>query len=155
MSTSEPTEPKLRHILRIVKTDIDGTKPIIHALTSIKGIGLSLARVITAKAGLEPNLRAGYLTEQQVAKIEDILKDPAKYGIPTWMLNRRKDIKTGQDRHIIGSELLLTQKEDVDLLKRIKSWRGIRHALGLKVRGQRTRTTGRKGTTVGVRRKRK
>jgi small subunit ribosomal protein S13 len=54
---------------------------------------------------------------------------------------------------LTGSELLYYVKEDIEREKRIKSWRGIRHALGLKVRGQRTRTTGRTGITVGVKRK--
>ena len=155
MSATSSAESKLKHIIRIHKTDIDGSKPIIYALTKIKGIGISLARAIVLTAGLDPEMRAGYLTNQQVAKLEEIIKNPAAHGIPSWMLNRRKDLKTGKDLHLTGSDLLLTQKEDIDLLKRIKSWRGIRHALGLKVRWQRTRTTGRKGVTVGVRRKRK
>ena len=70
------------------------------------------------------------------------------------MLNRRKDITTGEDLHLLGSDLTLEIDKDIKLLKKIRSWRGVRHALGLKVRGQRTRTTGRTGRTVGVSRRR-
>jgi len=57
--------------------------------------------------------------------------------------------------HLLSSDLVLRTKMDIDLMKKIKSWKGYRHAYGLKVRGQRTRTTGRTGKTVGVSKKRR
>jgi len=78
-----------------------------------------------------------------------------KFGIPNWMLNRRKDLETGKDLHLIGSDLEFRVKQDIEFMKSIKSWKGWRHSLGLKVRGQRTRTTGRTGRTVGVHRRRR
>jgi SSU ribosomal protein S13P len=68
------------------------------------------------------------------------------------MLNRRKDPFLGVDRHLITSDLLITVRNDIEFMKKIKSYKGTRHMLGLKVRGQRTRTTGRTGLTVGVKR---
>jgi len=112
-----------------------------------------LARAIVNILDLDRTMRIGYLTDAMVKKIEDVIANPLKYGIPPWALNRQKDVKTGEYKLLIGSDLVLTVREDVDRLKRIKCWRGIRHALGLKVRGQCTRTTGRVGLTIGVKRK--
>lgn len=143
-----------RHIVRILGTDLDGSKRIAYGLSKIKGVGMNLAHAVVNALNLNPNLRVGELSDDLVSKIEDAIRDPAKYGLPSWLLNRRKDLETGRDLHLVGSDLDLRIRADIDLMKEIKSWRGIRHALGLKVRGQKTRTTGRKGKTVGVRRKR-
>jgi small subunit ribosomal protein S13 len=118
-------------------------------------VGVRLANVIVKKAGINSETRLGFLSDADVKKIEDIIEDPAKYGVPGWLLNRQKDREIGKDIHLTGSDLVLQTKTDVDLLKKMKSWRGFRHAYGLKVRGQRTRTTGRTGKTMGVKKKRR
>ena len=146
---------EFRHIVRVTDTDIDGTLKVGYALTKIKGVSISLANAILKKAGINPEIRLGLLSEEQVKKIEDVLLNPAKYGIPSWLLNRRKDLETGKDLHLLSSDLVLRTKMDIDLMKKIKSWKGYRHAYGLKVRGQRTRTTGRTGKTVGVSKRRR
>ena len=74
-------------------------------------------------------------------------------SLPKWMRNRKKDYLTGKDIHLIGTDLDLSQREDIKRQKIIKSYRGVRHSAGLPVRGQRTRTSFRKGATVGVVRK--
>jgi small subunit ribosomal protein S13 len=104
--------------------------------------------------GLDPFERLGTLSEGDVKKIEDILDNPSSHGIPIWMLNRRKDPQTGLDRHLLASDLTLAQREDIDVMRETRSWKGERHARGLKVRGQRTKTTARKGRSVGVSRAR-
>ncbi len=144
---------EFRHIVRIIDTDVDGALKAPYALTKIKGVSLNLANAIQKKAGINTDVRAGFLTEAEVEKIEEITKDPAKHGLPSWLLNRRKDLETGKDAHLISADLVLRTKMDIDQMKEIKSWRGYRHAYGLKVRGQRTRTTGRKGKAVGVKKK--
>jgi small subunit ribosomal protein S13 len=144
---------EFRHILRITDTDVDGTLKAPYALTKIKGISLNLASAILKKAGINPDIRAGFLTEQEVEKIEEIIKEPTKYDLPDWLLNRRKDLETGKDMHLISADLILRTKMDIDQMKEIKSWRGYRHAYGLKARGQRTKTTGRVGKAVGVKKK--
>jgi len=144
---------EFRHIVRIIDADVDGTLKVPYALTKIKGVSLNLANTILKKAGINADMRAGFLTEAEVEKIEEIIKEPQKYGLPEWLFNRRKDLETGKDMHLIGADLVLKTKMDIDKMKEIKSWRGYRHAYGLKVRGQRTRTTGRKGKAVGVRKK--
>jgi len=126
---------------------------VSYAVTSIKGVSLSLSNAILKKAGINPDLRSGFLTEADISKIEEIVKDPAKYGIPAWLFNRRKDSETGKDLHLISADLVLRSKTDIDDAKNIRSWRGYRHAYGLKVRGQRTKTTGRSGKSLGVKKK--
>ncbi len=142
-----------RYILRIMGTDVEGTLKTIYALTHIKGISLSLSNAILRKAGVNPDLRVGFLTEMDVGKIEEIIKEPTRYGLPAWLFNRRKDVETGKDEHLISADLVLRNKLDIDQAKEIRSWRGYRHAYGLKVRGQRTKTTGRAGKALGVKKK--
>jgi small subunit ribosomal protein S13 len=142
-----------RHILRIIDADVEGTLKTSYALTKIKGMSLSLANAILKKAGVNPDKRAGFLTEAEIEKMEEIIKDPVRYGLPSWLLNRRKDPDTGKDMHVISADLVLKTKMDIEQMKDMKSWRGYRHAYGLKVRGQRTKTTGRAGKALGVKKK--
>jgi small subunit ribosomal protein S13 len=142
-----------RHIIRICGTDIDGTKKLAFGLSKIRGIGINYARSAVKAVNLDPETRIGSLTDEDVQKIEDAVNNPEKYGLPPFTYNRRKDFESGSNLHLLGPELALRQKMDIELLKDIKCWRGVRHSFGLKVRGQRTRTTGRTGKTVGVRKK--
>ena len=144
---------EFRHRLRIIDTDVDGALKTAYALARMKGIGLNLSEAMLKKAGIDPEGRAGFLTETDVEKIENVLKEPSKYGITPWLMNHRKDGETGKDHHLIGAELVLRTKTDIEGMKEIKSWRGYRHAYGLKVRGQRTKTTGRAGKALGVKKK--
>lgn len=142
-----------RKIVRLLETDIDGDLPLVHGLSAVKGVGYNFALSVCRVLGLDPMMKTGYLTDDEVKAIEAVVKKPWEYKIPFWMYNRRKDYATGEDMHLYGAQLIFYAKEDIEREKRIKSYRGIRHALGLKVRGQRTRTTGRIGVTVGVRKK--
>jgi small subunit ribosomal protein S13 len=144
---------EFRHRLRIIDADVDGTLKVSYALAKVKGVGPSLADAMLRKAGISPDKRAGFLTEAEVDRLEQIIKDPAKNGLPAWMFNRRKEQETGRDTHLISSDLVLRTKTDIEKMKEIKSWRGYRHAYGLKVRGQRTKTTGRAGKALGVKKK--
>lgn len=139
-----------RHIVRIAGVDLEGKLDVVHGLAGIKGIGVNLATVLVRKLGIDPTRRIGELGDTELAALEDAVANPSKYGVPSWMLNRRKDYETGEDLHFIGADLIFKVRQDIEREKKIKSWRGIRHALGLKVRGQRTATTGRFGPTVGV-----
>jgi small subunit ribosomal protein S13 len=134
-------------------TDVEGTLKTVYALTKIKGVSLSLANAVLKKADVNPDLRVGFLAEADIGKIEEIIKDPTKYGLPHWLYNKRKDVETGKDIHLISADLMLRTKMDIDQAKEIRSWRGYRHAYGLKVRGQRTKTTGRAGKALGVKKK--
>ncbi len=139
-----------RHIVRIAGVDVEGDLPLEYGLTKIKGVGPRIARACATRLGLDPRMKVGYLDERSVESIESFLRDPVRYGVPPWMVNRRKDYEAGTDKHLLGSDLILAVKQDIEREIRIRSWRGVRHSLGLKVRGQRTHTTGRIGPVVGV-----
>jgi len=145
---------QFKYIVRIAGTDIDGKLKLPYGLAEIKGIGYTTALAIARILGLDPDMRIGFLTEEEVRKIEDAVKDLTRLGLPSWLYNRRKDYETGVDKHLIGADLIFHARRDIEREIRIGSWRGVRHKLGLKVRGQRTATTGRLGMTVGVRKKR-
>lgn len=141
---------EFRHIVRIAGRDLDGTKKVQASLSEIKGVGGSLANAMTASLKIDSRSRLGQLTDKQLQQIDSALKDSSSLNLPPWMLNRRKDVDSGSNLHKFGSDLDFMIKNDIDREKNLLSWRGVRHSLGLKVRGQRTRTTGRKGRTVGV-----
>ena len=79
-----------------------------------------------------------------------ILEDPQAFNIPTWFLNRNKDWTSGKSYQIYGSQVAITLRDDLERLKKIRSHRGLRHYWGIKVRGQHTKTTGRKGRTMAA-----
>ncbi|CAH8533529.1 unnamed protein product [Schistosoma margrebowiei] len=144
---------KFQHILRVMNTNIDGQLKIMYAITSIKGVGRRYANVVCKKADIDLNKRAGELTEDEVEKLVTVMSNPRQYKIPDWFLNRQKDIDDGKHSQLMSGALETKLREDLERLKRIRSHRGIRHYWGLRVRGQHTRTTGRRGRTVGVSRK--
>ncbi len=144
---------EFRLILRVMGTDLDGTKKVAFGLSKIRGVGTNYAQAVVRATRINPEARIGSLSEAEISRLEDAIRDPARHGIPSRLFNRRKDLDTGRDMHLVGPDLALRIKADVDLMKDIRSWKGIRHSLGLKVRGQRTRTTGRSGKAVGVKKK--
>jgi small subunit ribosomal protein S13 len=146
---------EFRHITRIGETDLDGTLKLTHAISGIKGVGINMANAIVKKGGVNPEIRLGFLSEQELQRLEDVIQNPVKYDLPKWLFNHRKDLDTGRDLHLTGSDLVLQTKTDIDLMKATKSWKGYRHSYGLKARGQRTKTTGRKGKAVGVKKKKR
>lgn len=143
-----------RYIVRLVGNDLDGTTSVVYALTQIRGINIRLASAIVKKADIPLEKRVGFLSDTEIRRIEDIVRNLEDYDLPVWLLNRRRDLETGKDIHLTTSDLDLQVKDDIETMKDTRSWRGYRHAYGLKVRGQRTRTTSRKGKVVGVRKKR-
>lgn len=142
---------EFRHLVRISGKDLDGGKKLVAAISELRGVGDNFANVITRRLDLDPRIRLGTLTEEQVKDIEEAVQSSSKSALPKWYYNRRNDPETGEAKQLLGSDLDFVQKNDIEDERNIQSWRGIRHGLGLKVRGQRTRTTGRKGRTVGVR----
>lgn len=148
---NELSKQEFRHIIRISGKDVDGHKKLVDALMEIKGVGYNFGYILLQKLNIDPNMRAGFIKDEEIEKIEEGLSDPLKIGMPSFYLNRRKDIESGKDIHLIASDLEISVRNDIEREKNVMSWRGVRHMYGLKVRGQRTRTTGRKGATVGVR----
>lgn len=142
-----------RHLVRISGKDIRGDKQILNGLTMIRGIGPRMAHIVLKKAAIHPDKYVGLLTEEEIKKIDEIIKEPVKFGIPSWFVNHTKERVSGKDIHIIESQLALYDRNDIDRLKKLRTYRGIKHAAGHKVRGQRTKSTGRGGRSLGVSRK--
>jgi small subunit ribosomal protein S13 len=149
----EEEKEEFKHIVRILDTDLDGKRGVVYSLCGIKGIGRRVAKVIVTSTGVDPGTKMGNLTDDEIEHLKGAINTVEK-RLPHWMLNRRKDILSGEDKHIMGSDQVLQLRDDVNLLRKIRSYRGIRHERGLKARGQRTKSTGRKGLVVGVIRKR-
>ncbi|MDA4131728.1 MAG: 30S ribosomal protein S13 [Thaumarchaeota archaeon] len=142
---------EFRYLVRIRGKDLEGRKKLIPALADIRGVGDNFAQSMVSSLGLDPKARLGTLSDSQLKEIEKALMDGSSLKVPQWALNRRRDPESGETKQLIATDLDLALKSDTDREKVVQSWRGVRHGLGLKVRGQRTRTTGRHGRTVGVR----
>ena len=148
-------QKEIKHIVRIANTDLPGDKAIFIALTRIKGIGFMFSNMVCRLSEIDARKKAGLLSNSEIERINDIISNPAKYNVPSWMMNRKKDYETGKDMHLTTSSLEFTQEQDLRRLKKIKSYRGIRHSIGQPVRGQRTKSNFRKnkGKAVGVKRR--
>ena len=138
------------NLIRILGNDIPGERKILVGLTQIRGVGMMFANSIINHLKIDPNSKIGYLNSEQVSSIEKVIEDPQSSNFPIWFLNRRKDAETGKDLHLVTSDIAFNVRNDIEREKSVFSWRGYRHMFGLKVRGQRTRCTGRKGGAVGV-----
>jgi small subunit ribosomal protein S13 len=139
-------------IVRIVNSDIDGQKRTVVGLQSIKGVGKRVAQIVAKRANVDPTMRMGSLPDEKVKEIETLVKSYVEYA-PSWAINRQMDYESGADMHLFGNDLDIIQKDDVNRMKMIRCYRGIRHEGRHKVRGQRTRSNGRHGLTMGVQRK--
>jgi len=156
MAEMNPEKKDFRHIVRVGNTDLEGARPIGHALNKIKGVSFIFANAVCTFAGIDKRKIVGKLSEAEVQKLDSVLKEPLKYGFPSWMLNRRKDPETGADKHIIGSDLKWQNENDLKVMKKIRSYKGVRHMSGLPVRGQKTKNNFRKKkgkVSLGVQRK--
>jgi small subunit ribosomal protein S13 len=142
-------EDEFRHIARVAGSDLDGKKKVEYGLTKIKGIGLRVAGTICETAGVKRDKLVGHLSEKESDTLTEAVEKLQEKGLPVWMYNRKKDYATGNDIHVIGSELMMSLREDLNRLRKIRSYRGIRHERGLPVRGQRTRTGFRGGVAIG------
>ena len=142
----------IKYFVRIRNTDLDGTRSVQIALTKIPGIGRITSRAISRLAKVNPLVIMGKLDDAGVDRLREVVDN---YGpqVPRWMLNRPADPYTGEGKHLLSTDVLIAKEDDVNRMRKIRCYRGIRHETGQKVRGQRTKSTGRTGTTVGVRRK--
>ncbi|RMJ26951.1 40S ribosomal protein S18 [Aspergillus sp. HF37] len=178
MSLVSGEKTNFQYILRLLNTNVDGKEKIMIALTQIKGVGRRYSNLVCKKADVDltkryvftygshrrtesedgqGNLRtaanftsAGELTTEELERVVTILQNPTQYKIPTWFLNRQRDINDGKDHQVVSNGLDSKTREDLERLKKIRSHRGLRHYWGLRVKGQHTKTTGRRGRTVGV-----
>jgi small subunit ribosomal protein S13 len=156
----QPSKSEFKAILRLADQEVKGEVPLSHAITKANGSSFMFANAIIRVLKLEKKRQVGTLSADEISRIEVAMKDPKKYGIPSWLFNRRKEVDGGDDKHLISSDLELTKKFDIRRLRRLKCYIGMRHARGdkklkVRVRGQRTRGTARRGKSVGVVKKKK
>jgi len=149
---TEGKENKEERIIRILETDIPGGINVYSGLARIKGVSWSFSSAVCNILKIDKKKKIGELSEKELSLISEIVKDPK---IPNFLLNRRNDLETGKNVHLTGSDLDLRKEFDIKRLKKIKSYKGLRHALGLPVRGQRTRSHFRKNKSMGVVKKKK
>lgn len=141
----------MKELVRIGNTDIKGHKDVWYGLTSIHGVGSSFSSAVCNLLNIERTKKIGDLSPEDVKRIEDVLKQPKE--LPSFLYNRRRDPETGDDAHLLSSNLKLRIEFDVKRMKRLRTYKGVRHGLGLPVRGQRTKSHFRTGSTVGVMKK--
>ncbi len=141
---------EFRHIVRVCNTDLKGEKAILYALTKIKGVNVMYANMALSVSGIDKAKKTGELSESEVSKLDEILRHPNTYHVPTWLLNRRKDYETGEDKHLLNADLDLEKDNDVKRMKKIKNYKGLRHQWGLTVRGQRTKSNFRRNKGKGL-----
>jgi small subunit ribosomal protein S13 len=141
-------------LIRILSKDIEGKIKVYPGLTNIKGVSWTLSNAVCKKLNIDKNRKIGNLKEEEIKKIEEFLKKP---DLPKHLFNRQKDFETGESKHLTGTDLDLRKDFDIKRLKKIKSYRGLRHTVGLPMRGQRTkshfRTNRKKGS--GIKKKEK
>lgn len=142
-----------KYIVRISNTDVDGEKKVVFGLTSIKGISVQMATIIADDAGIKRYAKVGDLKDADIEKLQSTVNKIIDI-VPSWMLNHRKDYETGEDIHLIGAEIDMRLRDEINIMKKIRSYRGIRHERGLPCRGQRTRANNRRGLALGVSKKR-
>ncbi len=150
-------EPKkeFASIVRILQTDIPGHKTVLAGLTYIKGVSWTISNAICKILKLNPNKKVSELDKGEIDKITEFLKNPK---LPDFLVNRRKDFETGGDNHLVTNDLDMKKEFDIRRLKKIRSYRGLRHAFGHPTRGQRTKSNFRgkgKKKAVGVQKKKR
>ena len=149
-------DKNFRYIVRIADTDLDGKKHILIALRKIKGVGIMYANFACNTADVDKTKKAGYLSVEEVKKLEDVVKNPLRYGAPEWILNRRNAPETGHDSHLLTANLMFAKENDIKAMKKTKSYKGLRHVWGLTVRGQKTKSNFRRNkgkSSLGVQKK--
>lgn len=153
LSVNNSAKEPIRQIVRIINKDIFGKIQIYTALTKILGVNYSFSNAVCSVLNIPKQAKLGALTQEQIKKIEDVIKNPQKYSMPSYLFNRKKDFNTGEDKHISTAELKLTKDFDIKRIRKLKSYKGMRHSFKLPVRGQRTRAHFRKGKALGVSKK--
>ncbi len=138
---------EFKHLVRISNTDVKGEKSVLYALKKIKGIGIMFANMICLNAKVDRIKKAGDLTEAEIKSLEKEIQNPRA---PSWLLNRRKDQETGEDKHLVGSDLIFAVDGDLKEMIKMRSYKGVRHMHKLPVRGQRTKSNFRRNKGKAV-----
>ena len=153
-AAAEDENPDFKFLVRIANTDIDGEMPLYLALPKVRGIGRRVSIRVVDHLGFDRFKRIGDLTDEEVDQVQKAIENIHDI-IPHWMMNRQKDYDSGADIHTTSTEVQMARRDDINRLKKIRAYKGIRHERGHKVRGQRLKSNGRTGLVLGVSRKRR
>jgi small subunit ribosomal protein S13 len=132
----KPQEKREERLVRILSKDIEGKMKVYPGLTKIKGVSWAFSNAVCKILKIDKNKTIGSLTEEEIQNISNFIKNPE---LPIYIMNRRRDTETGDEKHLTGTDLDLRKDFDIKKLKKIKSYRGLRHTSGLPSRGQRTK----------------
>ncbi len=142
-----------RQLVRLIDVDIPGTRSIKVGMCKVKGISHAMAHAVCYVKNIDPSRRIGDFSDQELGAIEEVLKNPQKFGIPVHMINRRRDYDSGEDKHLVATDVPLTRETDIKRMRMMRSLKGFRHGKNLPVRGQRTKAHFRHGKSLGVTKK--
>lgn len=145
-------EEKIKGIIRLMGTDIEGNTKLLKSLIMVYGVKFAMANAICSYLNLDKSRKIGSFSPAELTTIENLIKHPEE-KLPSWLFNRRKDPETGEDKHIISTDLKMRKEFDIKFMKKIRSYKGVRHSIGQPVRGQSTRAHFRTGKSVGVTKK--
>ena len=123
-------------LVRVLGRDIRGDIKLGTALTKIKGISWAFSNAVCKILKLDRSVRIQDVGKEDMAKIEEFIKNPE---VPGFLKNRRKDLDDGEDKHVSGVDLKLRTEFDIKRMRKIRSYKGARHAVNLPVRGKRTK----------------
>ena len=140
-----------KHIVRIGNADLDGKKQLLDSLRKIKGISFTFANAVCEISQLKKTQMLGKMSDSDIKKAEEVIQS-AHLKLPQWILNRRRNIEDNSSAHLVTTDLSYAQENDIRQMKKIKSYRGLRHMTNSPVRGQRTKSNFRrnKGKVLGV-----
>ncbi len=142
-----------RGLIRIANADVHGEDSLYIGLTHIRGVSHMMAAAVCTVLKMDRRKKAGSLSDVEIKSIEAVLKNPDQ--LPKWLLNRRTEYESGETKHLSSTDLAFNTDNDIKMMKKMKSYKGVRHAQGLPVRGQSTKAHFRHGTAVGVTKKAK
>ncbi|MEK6981456.1 MAG: 30S ribosomal protein S13 [Candidatus Micrarchaeota archaeon] len=149
--------PEFKGIVRIAGKDVRGNVPLKRALLRVRGIGSTtsviISKIINNELKISPDKLSGDLKDEEIESIDKLLFSIHTHNLPSYLMNKQSDFIDGSSKHFIMNDLLFSTKQDLEREKKLYTWKGYRHSYGQKVRGQRTRNTGRTGMAVGVLRK--
>ncbi|HKL23798.1 MAG TPA: 30S ribosomal protein S13 [Candidatus Nanoarchaeia archaeon] len=144
---AEEKKQEYASIIRIMSKDVPGGMSVYSGLTRVKGISWNFSNAICTKLNIDKRKKIGELTQDEISKITEFVKKP---DVPVYLMNRRNDLETGENKHLQGSDLDLRKEFDIKRLKKMKSYKGVRHASGLPVNGQRTKSNFRRNRRKGT-----
>ena len=146
----EKQKEQMQNLVRVAGADLKANNSLFVGLTKISGVSFMFANAICKVLDLKKSMKVSELDDSSITRIEQVVENPLKFNFPSWLLNRRRDPETGEDKHLSLSDVKFIKENDIKLMKKIKSYKGMRHQWGLPVRGQRTKSNFRRNRKPSV-----